>query len=141
MTNSSAEASLFEAAQNGCVPYALLKDAAIQSGRSGPDLLDELSYFVALRYSASEIDFEVANAVMNALWAVCVSEEFWADYDRTIPPATNTVYLAFDAGEYYRETDPPGTDPEFKYTKPLIDSFLAEQIPTRSHPSAHSRQS
>ena len=78
---------------------------------------------------------------MNALWAVCVSEEFWADYNRTIPPATSAVYAAFDAGEYYRETDPPGTDPEVKYTRPLIDAFLAEHGSTRSYPAADSRQS
>jgi hypothetical protein len=140
MMNSSADPRLFEAAQNGCVQYVLLKDAAIQSGRSAPDLLDELSYVVASRYSVNEIDFAVADAVMNALWALCVSEEFWADHDRTIPPVTNAVYLAFDAGEYYRETDPPGTDPEVKYTRPLIDAFLAEHVPTRSRLSAVSRQ-
>lgn len=141
MTNFSADPRLFEAAQNGRVPYALLQDAAIQSGRSAPDLLDELSYVVASRYSANEMDFEVADAVMHALWAVCVSEEFWADCDRTIPPATNTVYAAFDAGECYRETDPLGTDPEVKYTRPLIDAFLADQDSTRSYPAADSRQS
>ena len=107
MANSSADPRLFEAAQNRFVPYALLKDAAIQSGRSAPNLLDELSYVVASRCSADEIDFEVADAVMNAVWAVCVPEEFWADHDRTIPHVTNTVYLAFDAGGYYRETNPP----------------------------------
>ena len=26
---------------------------------------------------------------MNALWVACVAKEFWADYDRTIPPVTN----------------------------------------------------
>ena len=141
MTHCLSETRLFEVALNGCVPYALLKDAAIHFGRSLPDLLDHLSYVVASRYSANEIDFEVADAVMNALWVACVSEDFWADYDRTIPPATNAVYLAFDAGEYYRTTDPPGTDPELKYTRPLIDAFLAEYVPTRSHPSADSRRS
>lgn len=130
--NSSADPRLYEAAQNGYVSYALLKDAAIQSALTAPDLLDELSYVVASRYSANEIDFEEADAVMNALWAVCVSREFWADYDRTIPPVTNAVYLAFDAGEYHRQSDPPGTDPEIKYTRPLIDAFLAEHVPTRS---------
>lgn len=140
MTHSSSETRLFEAALNGCVPYALLKDAAIQSGRSAPDLLDHLSYVVASRYSANEIEFEVADAVVNSLWAACVSEEFWADYDQTIPPATNAVYLAFDAG-YYRKTDPPGTDPEVKYIRQLIDAFLAEYVPTRSHPSAESSRS
>jgi hypothetical protein len=141
MTHSSAETRLFEAALNGCVPYALLKDAANQSGRSAPDLLDHLSYVVASRYSANEMDFEVADAVMNALWDACVSEEFWADYDRTIPLATNAVYLAFDAGEYCRKTDLPGTNPEVQYTRPLIDAFLAEYVPTRLHPLAESHRS
>lgn len=141
MTNSSADPRLYAAAQNGCVSYALLKDAAIQSALTAPDLLDELSYVVASRYSANEIDFEEADAVMNALWAVCVSNEFWADYDRTIPPVTNAVYLAFDAGEYDRESDPPGTDPEVKYTRPLIEAFLAEHDPTRSRPEPVTRGS
>jgi len=104
----------------------LLKEVAIELARAAPDLLDELSYVVASRYSANEIGFEEADVVMNALWAVCVSEEFWVDHDRTIPPITNEVFLAFDAGEYYRESDPLGTDPEVKYTKPLIDEFLAK---------------
>ncbi|QYF94901.1 hypothetical protein KY495_06895 [Massilia sp. PAMC28688] len=132
MMNSSADPRLYEAAQNGCVSYALLQEAAIQSGLTAPDLLDELSYVVASRYSANEIDFEEADAVMNALWAVCVSREFWADYDRTIPPVTNAVYLAFDAGEYHRESDSPSTDPEIKYTRPLIDALLAEHVPIGS---------
>ncbi|MGZ8290319.1 MAG: hypothetical protein ACXW2U_04005 [Telluria sp.] len=134
MTNSSGNQRLLEAAKNGCVPYALLKDTAIQTARSAPDLLDELSYFVASQYSADQMDFEEADAVMNALWAVCVSKEFWADHDRTIPLVTNAVYLAFDAGEYCRESDPPGTDPEVKYTKPLIDAVLAEHDQTGSTP-------
>jgi hypothetical protein len=108
-----------------------LKKVATESARTAPDLLDELSYVVASRYSVNEIGFDEADTVMNALWAVCVSEEFWADHDRTIPPVTNAVYLAFDAGEYQRESDPPGTDPEIKYTRPLINAFLAEHVPTR----------
>jgi hypothetical protein len=132
MMNSSADPRLFKAARNGCVPYELLKDVAVEFGRPSPDLLDELSYIVASRYSANEIGFEEAATVMNALWAVCVSKEFWAEHDRTIPTVTNAVYLAFDAGEYHRESDPPGTDPESKYTRPLIDEFLAEHVSTRS---------
>lgn len=130
MTNSSAQIRLLEVARNDHVPYALLKDMAIQAARSAPDLLDDLSYFVASQYSLGKMDFEEGDVVMNALWAVCVSEEFWADHDRTIPSATNSVYLAFDAGEYYRNSDPPDTDPEFKYTRPLIEAFIAEQNKT-----------
>ena len=126
MTNSSASLQLLEAARNRCVPYTLVKDVATQAARSAPDLLDELSYFIASQYASNEMDFEEADVVMNALWTVCVSNEFWADHDRTIPPITNAVYLAFDAGEYHRESDAAGTDPEVKYTRPLIDAFLAE---------------
>lgn len=131
MTSSSVDQRLFDAARNGHVSYDLLKEVASESARTAPDLLDEFSYIVASQYSAHEIDFEEADAMMNALWAVCVSEEFWTDHDRTIPSVTNAVYLAFDAGEYYRTTDPPGTDPEVKYTRPLIDTFLAEHVPTK----------
>jgi hypothetical protein len=130
MTNSSAQIRLLEAARNGHVPYALLKGAAIQAARSAPDLLDDLSSFVASQYSSGKMDFDEGDVVMNALWAVCVSEEFWADHDRTIPSATTAVYRAFDAGEYRRGSDPSDTDPEVKYTRPLIEAFLAEQNKT-----------
>ncbi len=114
------------------MPYELLKDVAVESGQAAPNLLDELSYVVASQYFANEIGFEEADTVMNSLWAVCFSKEFWAEHDRTIPPVTDAVYLAFDAGEYHRESDPPDTDPESKYTRPLIDKILAEHVSTSS---------
>jgi len=123
--NSSADPSLLRAAQSGAVSYALLKRIAGQTARSASTLLDDQSYFVAVQYSANKMTFEQADTVMNAVWSVCVSEEFWADYDRTVLEVTREVFEAFDAGEYYRQADPPGTDPENKYTKPLIAKFLA----------------
>ena len=72
------------------------------------------------------MDFAEADTVMNALWQIGTSPEFWADHDWAIPKVIYAVYLAFDAGEYCRSTDAPGTDPEKKYTKPLIAAFLAE---------------
>lgn len=124
--NSSSDSDLLEAAQAGTVPYELLKHIAEQTSRSAPDVLDDLSYFVASEYSANRMTFEQADTAMNALWSICVSQEFWAEHDRTIPDLTTLVYLAFDAGEYRRRTDPPDTDPEAKCTKPLIAEFLAE---------------
>jgi hypothetical protein len=124
--NSSADLALLEAAQTGTVPYELVKHTAGQTSRSAPDVLDDLSYFIASEYSANRMTFEQADTAMNALWSVCVSREFWAEHD--IPELTTMVYLAFDAGEYRRQTDPPDTDPEVKYTKPLIAEFLAEYV-------------
>lgn len=124
MTNSSPNSRLLEAAQTGLVPYPLLKEIAVQTSRAAPDLLDELAYFVALQYATDKMDFKEADTIMNALWAVCVTSDLLTDYDVLIPSITDEVYLAFDAGEYYRESDPAGTDPEVKYTKPMIEAFL-----------------
>jgi hypothetical protein len=126
MTTSSPNFRLLRAAQNGYVSYTLAKEIAAESTRSVPELLDDVSYLVARRYSAKEISFEDADAIINALWSICVSEEFWADHDRTIPTITNAVYLAFDAGEYRHTSDPASIDPEVKYTRSLIDALIAE---------------
>ena len=134
MTNSSDSLPLLEAAQNGYVSYTLLKYAAARAALSAPDLLDQLSCFIASQYAANEINFEEEDTVMNSLWTVCVSDEFWTDHEQTIPHITNTVYLAFDAGEYHRKSDPVGTDPESKYTRPLIEALLAKHNHTGLKP-------
>jgi hypothetical protein len=36
-----------------------------------------------------------------------------------------SVYEAFDAGEYYHREDPPGTDPERRYTRPQLEKLLS----------------
>jgi hypothetical protein len=115
---------LLESAHNRALPYELLRQVACETGRSAPDLLDTLSRFVASEYFAGRMSFERADTIMNTLWTICVSLDFCEDYD--IPEVTTMVYLAFDAGEYHRQDDPPGTDPELKYTKPLIAELLAE---------------
>jgi hypothetical protein len=75
--------------------------------------------------------FEQADTAMNAFWSICVSQEFWAEHDRTIPDLTTLVYLAFDAGEYRRRTEPPDTDLEAKYTIRSLLSFWLSMIGLR----------
>lgn len=125
MMHACVNVRLLDAALSGAVSYALLESISIESGRT-PDLLDNLSYFVAAEYHANRMTFEQADVAMNAVWAACFSKGFWAAHDRTIPPMTERVFLAFDEGEYDHESDPPGTDPEIKYTRPMIALFLAE---------------
>lgn len=88
-------------------------------------LLDGLAVFVAVKYAAGTMSFEEADTIMNAAFGVSATEEFWAENERTIPPAMYEVYEAFDAGEYYHHDDSRDVDPELKYTKPLIEKFLA----------------
>lgn len=116
---------LLAAARTGILPYSVLRRIANEAARLAPQMLDELAYFVAQQYAEGEMAFGVANEIMNAAWSVCVSEEFWADHDRTIPEVTRVVYQAFDEGEYLHPGDAPHVDPELKYTKPLIATFLA----------------
>jgi hypothetical protein len=118
---------LLEAARGGRLEYSLVRDVAALASRPAPEILDELSCFVAERYATSDLTFEEADTIMNAAWTVCVAEEFWADYDRTIPKTTLEVYEAFDAGEYHHRGDPEDVDPELKYTKPLIEAFLSSR--------------
>jgi hypothetical protein len=116
---------LFAAARSGVVHYSLLHRLSSESSISAPELLDELEHFVAKQYFTDQLQFDEADKIMNAAWSLCVSEDYWADHDRTVPEATREVFEAFDAGEYSHAGDDPSVDPEVKYTKPLIAAFLA----------------
>jgi hypothetical protein len=124
--NSPSDKHLLDVAKTGKVSYELLRSIAAQTSRSPADVLDDVSYFIASEYAADRMSFEQADIAMNALWALCLSREFGAEHDQTIPGLTTMVYLAFDAGEYRRRTDPPDTDPQAKYTRPDIIEILAE---------------
>jgi len=124
--NTSVPPELLAAARAGVVHYTLVQRVARDSSRPAPEILDELAHFVATQFAAGQMPYEEADTIMNALWSVCVSEEFWAEYDRTIPEATREVFEAFDAGEYNHQGDGPDVDPVEKYTKPLIAAYLSE---------------
>jgi len=118
---------LVAAAKEGVIRYELLRELARNAEVSPGALLDSLAALVATDYSNGTMTFDEADTIMNAAFGVSVTEEFWAENDRTIPPSMYEVYEAFDAGEYYHHDDPPEVDPELKYTKPLIAKFLAER--------------
>jgi hypothetical protein len=125
--SQSVSPELIEAALTGVVEYGLLVRVGSASSLTPPALLNALGLHVAQKYAAGEMSFEEADTIMNAAFGAAVSEEFWAKHDRTIPESMYEVYLAFDAGEYCRPSDGEGIDPELKYTKPAIASFLASQ--------------
>ena len=118
-------ANILAAGKAGAIELNQLERLAFESGMRVPDILDALAACVAREYSQSKMSFEDADTIMNAAFSVSTSPEFWAAYERTIPSAMYEVYLAFDAGEFHRPSDSEGTDPEVKYTKPLISKFLA----------------
>ena len=125
--NATPSCKLIEAGLSGVIDYVLLRGEAEAASKTVPELLDELACYVALEYSNGRMSFEDADAIMNSAFGVSVSNQFWAEHDRTIPKAMYEVYEAFDAGEYYHRGDEDNVDPELKYTRPLVERFLAAQ--------------
>jgi hypothetical protein len=123
--NAEPSAELINAGLSGVIGYSLLQSLAVAASVSPPEILDQLACHVAQRYACGAMSFEDADAIMNAAYSVSVTEEFWANHDRSIPPVMYEVYEAFDAGEHYHHGDACDIEPEVKYTRPLIQRFLA----------------
>lgn len=87
-------------------------------GSSSEAALNALSIDIARRYMNDDLSFELADSLMNLLWAFTIECE-----DR-IPSVLYSVYEAFDAGEYHHREDAPGVDAEKKYTRPQIALIL-----------------
>lgn len=81
---------------------------------------DIFSRRVAHEYAAGRLSFDVADAAMNRLWAYAYLGD-----EAFIPAYAREVFEAFDEGEFHHACDPPGTDPEQKYTRPLILELVA----------------
>ena len=67
--------------------------------------------------------------VANDLWFLWISSLEPLDpvkpVNPPIPPIMERVFLAFDAGEFLDPSEPPGTDPVEKYTRPQIEAVVA----------------
>jgi hypothetical protein len=82
-------------------------------GRSRSQVFEEIAMFLALSFNTSELSFEFCDALVNDLFGPYTdtsrpkSELFW------------DVYLAFDEGEYYHDSN-RDEDPVETYTRPMI---------------------
>ena len=73
---------------------------------------------VAEEFVHGEMSYADGDIAMNQLYAIM-------DIDLRGFPMD--VYLAFDAGEFYRDTDAEGTIPWQKYTLPAVMEALASE--------------
>jgi hypothetical protein len=96
-------------------------DAACETlGVSESDFIEALAMRVAERYAVREMSFDRADALMNG-----VHSYYLLKYDGMLPGIADDIYLAFDAGEYYRGADGREIDPSEKYTRPEIEAILS----------------
>jgi len=85
--------------------------------------LDRLSLEVASQYACGKMSFELADEIMNYVFAFAWTQSF-LESNRNIPEISFAVYQAFDEGEYHRSKDQRSEHPEEKYTKPLVSELL-----------------
>jgi hypothetical protein len=85
---------------------------------SKADVLNVLALDVAKRYSVGNLGFDIADHLMNNIFAYGIKVE-------ELPEPMLSIYLAFDAGEYVADGDCQGTTPKMKYTRPKIEEVLS----------------
>ena len=81
---------------------------------------DAVSRSVATGYHNGDLGFSFCDGVMNHLYAFITQRG-----ELPMPPYAQSVFVAFDEGEYYHRDDLPGASPEELYTKPRIRDIIA----------------
>lgn len=79
---------------------------------------------VAREYADGRMTYDRGNSIMNSLFQVATSSDFWAVTNNEVPPILFAVYQAFDEGEYHHSKDGVDIRPEDQYTRTLIASVL-----------------
>lgn len=89
-------------------------------------IIEDLSLATALKYWNREMPYSNGDIVMNYLFSYWTTSES-IDKNRMFTGIPWEVYLAFDAGEFYRPGDDRSIDPAEKYTRPLVETLLRKQ--------------
>lgn len=88
------------------------------------EFYNAVSLDLAREYHAGNLSYTVCDGIINDLWKAAKSGAFgWGQAEAQEP--FYGVYLAFDAGEYYRTAD-RSDDPVALYTDPLIAEIVLE---------------
>jgi hypothetical protein len=88
------------------------------------DCCDTIALHVAREFLNGRIEFSQGDGIMNSLFSLATSPDFFYQNARVIPPILFDIYLAFDAGEFVHAGDSKDIDPQVKYTKPMILAVL-----------------
>jgi hypothetical protein len=84
------------------------------------DVLNELSIAVAKAYLQGYLLYDFCDGVMNGIINAVVEVGMTND----MPQPALSLCQAFDQGEWFRSNDPPETDPNDKYTKPVVEEIM-----------------
>ena len=101
-----------------------------RSGLALDDFLNAVALRTAREFAAGRMTFSDGDVLANDLWFLWISSLPPLDpaepVNPPVPPVVGRVFLAFDAGEFIGRDEPPGTDPVEKYTRPQVESIVAD---------------
>jgi hypothetical protein len=87
---------------------------------------NELMIDLAKSYLSGKVDYSYADGVANNIHDFMMSDSYLDSNNNTLDDPAYSVYLAFDAGEYYRKDDDRSIEPDIKYTKPELEKIVSE---------------
>jgi hypothetical protein len=85
------------------------------------EIYNQLSLEIARRYDSGLLSFTDADWAMNNINPFWIDDAVKFGDGFVLPEPADSIYLAFDAGEWDRGD---GKDPEIEFTKPLIRKIL-----------------
>ena len=88
-------------------------------------LYDCIGVYLARGFYAGELPFQFCDAVVNNLSGFIHTAHLRGEPLEGAPPLFWSVFLAFDAGEYYHDNN-RNEDPVAVYTRPLIARIIEE---------------
>ena len=112
---------LIQKASDGPLTRAEVGDFCSHAGITFPAFCDEFSRVVATGYFGGTLSYTFCDGAMNNLFAFMTLQMT----EDPLPDYSYSVFLAFDAGEYYHREDSRNSSPEELYTKPMIADILS----------------
>ena len=75
-------------------------------------------------YLSGSVDYSYADGVANNIHDFMMTDQYLDSNNNTLSDPAYSIYLAFDAGEYYRKEDDKSIEPHIKYTNPELEAIL-----------------
>lgn len=90
------------------------------------DFCNKIAIIITRLFLDSKLDFTTADTVANNFYGL-ILDDITTGAIKDFPEPADSVYLAFDAGEYYRPGETEDHDPVERYTKPRLKEIIANR--------------
>ncbi len=88
-------------------------------------LCNQIATQLAKNYLQGKLDFYFCDQVMNRINNFMIDALF-EELISTLPEPADSIYLAFDQGEFHHSGDDRNIDPAEKYTKPRLQEIMTQ---------------